>query len=59
VKPVHDESSHAADAMRYRAISWFAQQAGTMPSVALTAWDPFAHTPKAEKSDDNFNIFHF
>jgi hypothetical protein len=58
-KPVHDESSHAADAMRYRALSWFAQQEGSLPTHSLTAWSPFADTQKSEKAETEFNIFQF
>jgi hypothetical protein len=55
-KPVHDYSSHAADALRYRALAWQAQ--GNLPSpMALTAWSPFAHTPPVEMADTEFDVF--
>jgi phage terminase large subunit len=58
-KPVHDESSHASDAMRYRALSWFAQQDGVLPATSLTGWNPWQDTQKAEKSQTDFDIFKF
>jgi hypothetical protein len=58
-KPVHDYSSHAADALRYRALAWQARQSSESPATALTAWSPFSHTPPPEMADTAFDVFKF
>jgi phage terminase large subunit len=57
-KPIHDYSSHGADALRYRALAWQAQLAGQYPASALTSWSPFADT-LPEQADTAFDVFKF
>jgi hypothetical protein len=49
INPVHDDSSHPADAMRYRAIAYQEQIEGRLPTQALTQWHPWADTPVVQQ----------
>lgn len=57
-KPVHDWSSHAADALRYRAIAWQEMPQGRRPTRADTwfhPWDSNRQSAYPEKADVDFD----
>lgn len=56
-KPIHDYSSHAADAIRYRALAWQSQVQGLLPDRALTTWSPFTDTPT--QAETEFDVFKY